>query len=160
GFKIANQDAEYLASDLFGPFIHNWPLVRWMDLARGAGLYFLGSYYVHRALRPIFGDELYRRLLPRSRAEAHALVEFLSPSSFHSLLFAKQPEPNPPWQNARALLRWRARLTDLYTCRWPKPQRSWRKRRRVQFKSVATNTIIDLSVPEWEWDILRKSDGK
>jgi len=160
GAKIANQDAEYLASDLFGPFIHNWPLVRWMTLARDAGLHFLGSYYVHRALRPIFGDDLYRRLLPRSRAEVHALVELLSPSSFHSLLFVRQPELNPPWQNARALLRWRARLTHLYTCRWPKPQRSWRKLRRVQFKSVSTNTIIDLNVPEWELYILRQSEGK
>ena len=87
-------------------------------------------------------------------------VELLSPSGFHSLLFVTQPRPNPPWQNASALLRWRARLTDLYTCRWPKRSRLWRKLRRVQLKSVSTNTIVDLSVPEWELEILRQADGK
>jgi hypothetical protein len=87
-------------------------------------------------------------------------VELLSPSSFHSLLFVKQPRPNPPWQNASALLQWRARLTDLYTCRWPKRQPLWRKLRRIQLKSVSTNTIVDLSVPEWELEILRQADGK
>ena len=158
--RIANRGAEYLAGDLFGPLIHNWPLARWMSLAQSAGLHFLGSYYAHRALRPIFKDDLYRQLLPRSRAETHMFVELLSPSGFHSLLFVTQPRPNPPWQNASALLRWRARSTDLYTCRWPKRRRLWRKLRRVQLKSVSTNTVVDLSVPEWELEILRQADGK
>ena len=36
----------------------------------------------------------------------------------------------------------------------------WRKLRRIQLKSVSTNTIVDLSVPEWELEILRQADGK
>jgi len=158
--RIADRGAEYLGGDLFGPLIHNWPLARWMSLAHSAGLHFLGSYYAHRALRPVFKHDLYRRLLPRSRAETHTFVELLSPSRFHSLLFATQPRPNPPWQNASALLRWRPRLTDLYTCRWPKRQPLWQKLRRIQLKSVSTNTIVDLHVPEWELEILRQADGK
>jgi SAM-dependent methyltransferase len=59
--RIADRGAEYLAGDLFGPLIHNWPLARWISLAHSAGLHFLGSYYAHRALRPIFKHDLYRR---------------------------------------------------------------------------------------------------
>lgn len=158
--RIINQDAGYLAGDLFGPLIHNWPLERWTALARRAGLHFLGSYGAHRALGPILNDGSYRRLLPRARAQAHTFVELLSPSSFHSLLFGRQPQPNPPWQNPPNFLRWRARLTDLYTFHWPKRRRLWQKLRRFQLKSVSTNTVVDLSVPEWELEILRQADGK
>jgi hypothetical protein len=51
-------------------------------------------------------------------------------------------------------------MTGLYACRLPKSSSTWPALRRVAFKSVATNTLVEYQLPEWEVEVLRRSDGK
>jgi hypothetical protein len=103
--ELANRNAGYLAGDLFGPLIHDWPLTRWAKLYQAAGLHLLGSYSIFRPLRAAFQDELYRSLMPRSRAQVVELFEMLNPSGFHRLILSRQPERRPPWNDPRKLQR-------------------------------------------------------
>jgi len=158
--RIASKPAGYLAGDLFGPLIHSLPLGEWIRMARKAELHLQGNYVAHHALRQASDGDFAALLIPKSRAELCELVEFLAPAGFHRLLFTRSSAVNPPWENQEALLGWRPTLTRLYIVRAPKRRRSWQALRRVAFKSPATNTRLDYEMPEWELEILRRSDGK
>jgi len=157
---LADKPASYLAGDLFGPLIRNLPLFDWISMARNAGLYFQSSYSAYRALRYTMEQDFPQLLIPRSRWEVCELVEKLAPTGFHRILFTRRPPANPPWQNRDALLTWRPILTKLYTVHLPKRSRRWRALRAVTMKSSSTNTRLDWQMPEWEVEILRRSDGK
>jgi SAM-dependent methyltransferase len=157
---VAKLPASYLASDLFGSLIHNLPLAEWTQLTRQAGLHFLGSFSAMRQLRPALNNGSYRLLIPRSRAEVSELLDVLAPSSFHRLVFSRTAVVNPPWETPEALLDWRPLLTPVYLDRWPKGKGLSESLRHLKIKSTATNTLIELCVPEWELEILRQSEGK
>ena len=157
---IANQRPEYLASDLFGPMISNRSLAHWTALCRRSGLYFLGSYMAHRSLRQALNNDLYDLFIPRSRAEVHEVAEQIAPSSFHHLVFARTPETNLPWLAPGMLKHCRVSATKVYTQRWPKRTNSWKALRHITVRSKSTNTLVDLRLPEWVIEILRKSDGE
>jgi SAM-dependent methyltransferase len=158
--SLAEKPASYLAGDLFGPLIRNLPLSDWISMARNAGLYFQSSYSAYRALRYTMEQDFPQFLIPRSRWELCELVEQLAPTGFHRILFTKRPPVNPPWQNRDALLTWRPILTKLYTVHLPKRSHRWQALRVVTMKSPSTNTRLDWQMPEWELEILRRSDGK
>jgi SAM-dependent methyltransferase len=157
--RIANKPAGYVAGDLFGPLIHNLPLADWIHMAGKAKLHFQGNYVAHHALRQVSDDDFSALLIPKSRAELCELVEFLAPAGFHRLVFTRSSAVNPPWENQDALLGWSPVLTRLYTFRPPRRLRSWQALRRVTLKSPATNTRLDYQMPEWELEVLRKSNG-
>jgi SAM-dependent methyltransferase len=157
---IGKLPASYLASDLFGSLIHNLPLAEWIQLTRHAGLHFLGSFSAMHQLRPALNNGSYRLLIPRSRAEVAEFLDVMAPSSFHRLVFSRTAPVNPPWENPEALLDWRPLLTPVYLGRWPKGKGSSKSLRNLKIKSTATNTLIELCVPEWELEILRQSEGK
>ncbi len=154
---IANQGPEFLASDLFGPMISNRRLAYWTALCRQCGLYFSGSYLAHQSLRQALNNDLYDLFIPRSRAEAHQLVEQISPSSFHYLVFAPRLETKLPWLAPEILKCCRVSATGIYARRWPKRTKSWRALRHVTIRSKPTNTLVDLRAPEWVIEILRRS---
>ena len=160
GVSLAKRRPGYLASDLFGPLIHDWPLADWIGVCREAGLHLLGSYETLRSLRPALNSDLYRLLMPRSRAEACELVEMLAPSGFHRLVLSRRRPLNPPWGEPARLLDWRPAITDFYLHRWPRRKGSWNRLRSLKLKSPSTNTLMVLCSPEWEVEILRQSDGK
>ena len=157
---IANKNAAYLASDLFGPLIRNLSLSDWIGLCSRSALNFLSSYPAQRALRLVLNNDAGPLLLPRSRAEACELVEILRPSGFHALLFSPRPVENPPWEKARELLRWRVLRTELYGSYSVKRRGPWRALRTVKLKSASINSLVELRAPEWQLEILRQSDGK
>jgi SAM-dependent methyltransferase len=157
---IAKQPAEYLAGDLFGPLIRNLPLVYWTTLCRECGLHFLGSYYAQKALAPVFNNNLYELLIPRSRAEIHGLVDQIAPASFHCLVFARRSPFVPPWHDAEALKRCLIASTKLYALACPRRKGSWKTLRRVAIKSLPTNTFVQLGIPEWALEILRHSGSQ
>jgi hypothetical protein len=158
--RMANQTTGYLAGDLFGPLIHNFALKVWVGMARIAGLHFQGSYSGHYLLRAAMERDFPELLMPRSHSDICTLLETLCPSSFHRLLFMRQPEDAPPWKNRGALFAWRPALTNLYELRLPKRSRRSRTTlRRVTFKSPTTNTRLDWQMPEWEVELVRQSDG-
>jgi SAM-dependent methyltransferase len=158
--RLAKLSAGYLAGDLFGSIIHNLPLSNWVGMARDAGLYFQGSYSSWRALRSTMEKDFPQLLIPRSRAEICELLELLSPEPFHRLLFRREAVANPPWESQEALRNCRPVMTNLYAVRLPKRSRSWHALRRVTLKSPAMNTRLDWRMPEWEVEILRRSDGR
>ena len=43
--------------------------------------------------------------------------------------------------------------------RWPKRYKSWHALRDLKIKMRETNTLIELRVPEWAVEILRRSRG-
>ena len=158
--SLADKPASYLAGDLFGPLIRNLPLSDWISMARNAGLCFQGSYSAHRALRYTMEQNFAQFLIPRSRAEVCELVEKLTPTGFHRILLTRRPPVNPPWGNRDALLTWHPILTKLYSVHLPKRSRRWQALRVVTMKSPSTNTRLDWQMPEWELEILRRSNGK
>jgi len=158
--SLAKFPIGYLAGDLFGPLIRNLPLHDWTRLASKAGLRFQANFSCWRALRLAMEKDQARLLIPRSRAEVCQLLALASPGSFHRLLFTRRVPADPPWENDQKLRRWRPILTKLYRVSLPKRARSQRKLRRVTFKSGAMNTRLDWKMPEWEVEILRRSDGK
>src|SRR5262249_49118029 len=158
--SLAKFPIGYLAGDLFGPLIRNLALRDWTQLASKAGLHFQANYSSWRALRLAMEKDQARLLIPRSRAEVCQLLALASPGSFHRLLFTRRVPADPPWENHQKLRRWRPILTKLYRVSLPKRTRSQRKLRRVTVKSGAMNTRLDWKMPEWEVEILRRSDGK
>jgi SAM-dependent methyltransferase len=158
--QLAKREPEYLAGDLFGPLILNLPLANWVKMARKAGLHLRGNYTSHRMLRSAINNGTCELLMPRSRADVAELLDILVPLPFHRAVFAKQPEARPPWEEPDKLLAWRPVVTPaLRRYRWPKHRGSWNTFRNLKIKSPTTNTLIELRVPEWELEILRKSDG-
>jgi SAM-dependent methyltransferase len=157
---IADRNAGYLAGALFGPLIHNWSLRQWAQLYRPAGLHLLGSYSIFRRLRATFQNELYRPLMPRSRAQVVELFEMLRPSGFHQLLLSRQPEVRPPWKELRKLQDWRIVITQLYRWHWPRKTQRWMATRTLKLKSHSTNTLVELSLPRWQVELLGRSNGK
>ena len=157
---IAEKPAEYLATDLFGPLIRNLPLAHWTTLCRGCGLHFLGSYSAQNALAPVFNNDLYELLIPRSRAEVHGLADQIAPASFHCLIFARRSPFDPPWHNAGVLQRYLISSTKVYALACPRREGSWKTLRRVAIKSVPTNTFVELRIPEWALEILRHSGSQ
>jgi hypothetical protein len=157
--RLSTKPATYLASDIFAPILHNLPLAKWLHVARKAGLSLRGSHSCGCSLRPLCDKNLIRVLMPRSRAEVCELEEMLIPTSFHRLLFTHQPLANPPWDDLDSLLAWRPIRTQLHDAVLPARGRSWRAFRTVRYASIATNTRIELQIPEWEVEMLRKSDG-
>jgi SAM-dependent methyltransferase len=158
--SVADSNSGYLASDLFGPLIQNWPLTRWAKLYRAAGLHLLGSYSVFRPLRAVFHDRLYHSLMPRSRAEVVELFEMLKPSGFHRLILSRQPEPRPPWKELDKFRNWRPVVTHLYDRQWPQKTQQWKTLRNLKLKSPSINTLVELRMPEWQIELLRRSNGR
>ena len=156
----AKRQAWFLASDLFGPLNRAWPLAEWNRLARAAGLHCLGELGALTTLRPALTDGLCELLIPRSRAEVAEFLDALQPLSFHRMVLTQKPATIPPWDNAETLLDCRPRLTRLYVPRWPRrrstPHGSW----QAEFRSRATDTLVELSVPGWELEMLRRSKGR
>jgi ubiquinone/menaquinone biosynthesis C-methylase UbiE len=158
--EIADRNAGYLASALFGPLIHDWSLRQWVQLYRPAELHLLGSYSIFRPLRAAFQDELYRALMPRSRAQVVELFEKLKPSGFHRLILSRQPELRPPWKDLNKLRNWRPVLTQLYEWKWPRKTQGWATLRKVSLKSPSINTLVELPLLEWQVEVFRRSNGK
>jgi len=157
---IAKSRSEYIAGDLFGPLIQNWPLTHWAKLCRANGLHLLGNYSIFRALRPVFDYGLYRFLMPRSRADVVEVFETLRPCGFHRLIFSRRPELRPPWDEPEKLRTWRVIVTELYDRQWQRRERRWTTLSNLKLKSPSTNTLVELRIPEWEIELLRRSDGK
>jgi SAM-dependent methyltransferase len=157
---MADRNAGYLAGDLFGPVIQDWSLAQWAKLYRAAGLHLLGSYSIFRPLRAAFREELYRSLMPRSRAQVVELSEMLKPSGFHQLLLSRQPEQRPPWSDLGKLQNWRPVVTQLYHWKWPRKTQRWTTVRNLKLKSPPINTLVELPITEWQVELLRRSNGK
>jgi SAM-dependent methyltransferase len=157
---IANRNPAYLAGDLFGPLIHDWSLEQWAKHYRAAGFHLWGSYSVFRPLRAAFEGQLYRSLIPRSRAQVVELFEMLKPSSFHRLILSRRPEVRPPWKQLDELGNWRPAFTPLYRWQWPRKTQRWMTIRNLKLKSVSTNTLADLPMAAWQVELLRRSNGK
>lgn len=158
GTTVAQLTTILLAGDLFGPLISNLPLANWVRMAHEAGLHFRGSFLCWWKLRRALGGNLCRLLIPRSRAEIHQLMEILEPESFHRLLFTREPDINPPWENREELLAWHPVITHLYGGKLPARGRSWHAMRRVALRSSAMNTELNWRMPEWELEVLRQSE--
>ena len=157
--ELAHLPAEYLAGDLFGAVIANRPLEEWIATARDAGLHFRGSYAAHRTLRRVLNDELYHRLLPRPRAQAHMIAEQIAPSAFHHLVFTAKPAPLLPWDDSEGLLDCAISRTSIYKPRLSQRRAKPVRLRPVSLASAATNTSVDLEVPAWVADLLAKTHG-
>jgi SAM-dependent methyltransferase len=143
----------YLASDLFGPFIHNLSLPGWIRLCHDAGLSFAGDYYAFRKIRDAINAGILGILRPRSREAVHKFVERLHPRGFYQLAFTKRPTVSPAWDKNRMLNLCPAR-TRLY-------QAAFEKRRRLlRLKSVAINTLVELDCGTWEKEFLQYATGK
>jgi SAM-dependent methyltransferase len=147
----------YLASDLFGPLIHDLPLAEWVRKCLAAGLHLRGSHGVQRLIWPAINDGSCELFMPRSRGEIAALVDLLRPNSFHRLIFTREAEPEPPWLRPNELMRWRSLAAPaLRRRRWPRADHS----RVVRIQNRAANRVIDLRGAGWELDLLRGSDGE
>lgn len=156
---IARTGAEYLASDLFGPTIQNWPLSRWTRLAAESGLFLRGSYSSQRTLRPLINHDLYPQLLPRNRVQAHELAEQILPTGFHLLLFAREQESPGPWADPATLPRYAIALTKLFKVRWPKSKRFRAGRQTVELTSNSTNTVAELAFSPSFIELIRRSNS-
>ena len=89
------------------------------------------------------------------------ILDVLCPNSFHALLFLRQAEPAVPWEKPDELLAWRpVPAMHLRRHPWPRRRGAWKALRNLKIESRATNTLIELRVPEWEIEILRKSNGQ
>lgn len=158
--EVVKQEPAYLAGDLFAPLIRNLPLSEWIRMCRKAGLHFRAGYALNYALRAVINDGSWSSLFPRSRAVVAELLDILQPSSFHQLIFTRQPEVSLPWENLGEFLKLRPILAmHLRRQRWPRRHKSWHALRNLKIKMPETNTLIELRVPEWEVEILRNSRG-
>ena len=158
--SIARREPAYLSGDLFGPLIRNLPLKEWTEICAQAGLHFLASHAASRGFHSVINKGMFHLLMPRSRADLAQLLDILQPTSFHRLLFGHRRRPIPPWSHGNDLLGWRPLLTPhLRNRRWPRRRGQWQTLRPLTIKMPATNTLIELQVPEWLLEILRNSQG-
>jgi SAM-dependent methyltransferase len=143
----------YLASDLFGPLIHNLSLSRWIRLCHDAGLSFEGHYYAFKKLRRAIDEGVLDLLFPRARGEVYKLIEGLDPCSFHQLALTKQPLLSPAWDK-RHMLNLSPVMTRLYRV-VPKTSR-----KRLRLESAPINTLLEIDSAHWEHQFLRSSTGE
>jgi SAM-dependent methyltransferase len=159
--RVSGHGPEFLAGDVFGALNRSLPLARWVALGRGAGLHFRGNLAAIRLFRRIAENDLDPLLLPRSRAQVAELLESLSPSQFHRLLFSRVPEANPPWADGRRLGQWSLVPTRLFKMALPKPPRVVRDRLRpLRVASRLLRLSVTWKMPEWELDLLARGDGR
>jgi SAM-dependent methyltransferase len=158
--SLPDRGPGYLAGDLFGPLIHNWPLSRWVQIASNAGLHLCDNYSCWRSRRFLMEGDHAFALLPRSRAELSLLIDLLLPDTFHRLLFVKRKPWRGAWETREALLSARPMLSRLYTISTGRPSRPERSRTRFVLKSQPLNTRLDWKMPAWEAEFLRQSDGR
>jgi SAM-dependent methyltransferase len=158
--RMGKQSPGYLAGDVFGALIVNLQFSEWTRKCREAGLHLRGARSTTRAFRRIADKGLHPLLLPRSRAAVCELLEMLSPSPFHQLLFSKTPEINPPWEQQDQLIEWKVALTSLYAATFPKPGLVRDRLRAFKLESRPLNARIEWRMPEWELEILRLGCGK
>lgn len=156
---ISKQDSAFLAGDLFGALNQALPLTQWNRIARRAGLHCRGSFAALAALRPALNEDLYGLLMPRSRVEVAELLDWLCPSAFHWLIYTCAAPPEPPWHDVHKMRDWHPQLTPLYIHRWPKRASASNQLQRVEFRSRSTNALVEMRVPGWELEILRRSNG-
>ena len=155
--RVSGLGPTFLAGDVFGPLNRCLSLTEWTLFARRAGLHFRGSGSSVRLFRQAAESGLQGVLMPRSRGEVCDLLERLSPSQFHRLLFSRAPEENPPWENRRSLLRWRIELSRLNSIMLPRPPKRIRDRLRpVTIVSSAASLSSEWQMPEWEVELLRR----
>lgn len=152
--------AGVLAGDIFGPLIQSLPLAEWSALLDRAHLHLLGGYHAFFTNRALFNYDLHLRLMPRSRREMTELTDALQPASFHSLIVSRRAPMSVPWLEPRKLSEWRPARTRLYRFRWPHSGGAPHNLRAVSLTSAATRTRVELRVPQWEIEILRRADGK
>ncbi len=157
---MADREAGFLAGDLFGPLNRALPLAEWSVLCREAGLHFFGSHHAFYSIRALLNRDLHSVLMPRSRADVSELVDALQPASFHHLVLCRRTPAGTPWADARMLLRQRPILAPLYTVRWPRAGGPWHNLRTLTLESQATGTSVNLHVPHWEVEVLRRSSGE
>ena len=150
---------DFLAGDLFGPLINNWSLDRWRRICAKSGLFLRGSYSAHRGLRAAINEDLFDQLMPRNRADAHAIVERLAPSSFHYLIFTRQAERALPWNWVSALGKYALTRTSLYRVRWPSPQSRRKRLVDLVLTSSSMNTRVDVVLPRNAAKAFRASDS-
>ena len=155
--RILQHGPSYLASDLFGPLIRNFALRDWVKICRQAGLHLRGCEGAQRRLWPAINSGSYELFLPRRRGEIAELLDTLTPSGFHALIFSRQPEVAPPWKDAAALLNWRPLRTERFR-RFKGPARG--SRRLFRFENKVANISLDLRGAGWEVAVLRGSDGQ
>ncbi|HET7707614.1 MAG TPA: class I SAM-dependent methyltransferase [Thermoanaerobaculia bacterium] len=157
--RIADFDAGYLAGDIFGPLNIALTVGGWNELLEKAGLHLASTFRAFYATRELVNRGLHAVLLPRTRAEVAGIVDVLHPSSFHQLLVTRDAPPAPPFARPGRLLKRKPAVTELYKIRKPRKGRHWNDLRDVALRSASTNTSADLTIPEWEVEILRKADG-
>lgn len=143
----------YLASDLFGPFIHNLSLPRWIRHCHDAGLSFAGDYYAFRKIRDAINAGVLNILRPRSREAVYKFVKGLHPRAFHQLAFTKRALVLPAWDKRRMLNLCPVR-TLLYQVSF---NRRWIL---LRLKSVPINTLVELDSASWEAEFLQCATGK
>lgn len=153
--RLARRSAAYLASDVFGPPIRNWPLDRWLTLTQNVGLHFRGSHSCVESLKGLCEKRLVCMLIPRSRAEHHALEERLIPSAFHRLVLTRGAPSNAPWNDPRELLNWSPVTLGLYrnSVQARRPARGWRQ---VRLASTALDLLVEMPLETWVCEMLRK----
>ncbi len=159
--RISGHGPEFLSGDIFGALNRSLPLASWVALGRGAGLHFRGNLSAFRLFRRIAENDLEGLLVPRSRAQVAELLELLSPSQFHRLLFTRAPEANPPWTDRRRLGQWSLVPTRLFKMVLPKPPRVVRDRLRpLRVASRLLRLSVTWKMPEWELELLARGDGR
>lgn len=98
-------------------------------------------------------------VVPKSRAEVCRLLELVTPSPFHRLLFTREPEADPAWTNLAGLGACYPLATKLYDVRLPK-NGPGRAARELVFKCAALNTRLDWRMPVWELEVFRQCNGR
>lgn len=157
---MADRPAGYLAGDIFGPLNHSLPVSEWCAMLDAAQLHLLGSYNAFFMARSLFNHDLHPHLMPRSRREMSELADDMQPSSFHQLVVSRRPQVAVPWLEPRRLFDWRPLRTRAYRFRWPRSRTASQNLRSVEMKSPPLRTKVELSIPQWEVDVLRAADGK
>jgi SAM-dependent methyltransferase len=155
--RLAHRSAAYLASDVFGPEIRNLPLEQWLAMTRAAGLHFCGSHSCVESLKGLCERRLTDDLLPRSRAELHALEEELMPSAFHRLLFTRRAPERCPWERPATLAHWRPVTLGLYRAK-VSPRRTG-PFRHVELVSRALNLRVELWLETWACELIAAATG-
>lgn len=157
---MADREPGYLAGDIFGPVNLALPLAEWTAMLDGARLHMLGTYHAYYATRALFNHDLHLTMMPRSRREVSELADALQPSSFHQIVVSGRAPAPVPWSDPKELMRWRPARTRLFTFRWPRSGSAPQNLRTVTMRSSSTRTKVELRIPQWEVEALRRADGR